>query len=197
MYICTVLRSLDKSPPIFALSPQQLEHCHVLCRALTENADLSEPVHALSFSLISTYVSDVQRDTSLCPLSRFITFWHLREDGTFQPPSSISPNLASITFCFRAIAILEARARMLADPSIIFMEYALFFSLQTVSLTYLKILFQRSSSYIERGLSDPFQRSAAAHPSCQHVCFQLRQAPRHALESTTGYPQCQGTSFTD
>lgn len=122
MYICALLRSLDSRPLVFALSQQQLEHCRLLSLALAENADLSEPVQSLSFSLISTYTSDVQRDNSLCPLSRFITFWHLREDGTFQPPSAITPNLASITYCFRAVAILEARTRMLADPSIIFME---------------------------------------------------------------------------
>ncbi|KAH0836368.1 hypothetical protein J3R83DRAFT_7940 [Lanmaoa asiatica] len=100
MYICALLHSLDLSPPVFTLSPPQLEHCQLLNRALAENADLSDPVQSLSFSLMSTYTLDIQRDSSLCPLSHFITFWHLREDGTFQPPSSISPNLASLTYCF-------------------------------------------------------------------------------------------------
>lgn len=122
MYICTIHHSLDSHPPVFTLSQQQLEYCWLLSLALAENADLSEPVQSLSFSLISTYTLDVQRDNSLCPLSCFITFWHLQEDGTFQPPSTITPNLASIMYCFWAVAILEACMCMLADPSIIFME---------------------------------------------------------------------------
>lgn len=144
--MCSLLRSLDKSPSLFTLSSQQLEDCRALSRALTENADLLEVVHTLSFSLISTYTSDVQRDNSLCPLTRFIVFWHLREDGTFQSPSSISPNLASVTFCFRTVAIMEARARMLADSSIIFMECVVL-SFQNVMLTSFKLLFNKPSFF--------------------------------------------------
>lgn len=172
MYICALIRSLDKSPPIFSLSSQQLEDCRLLSRALTENADLLQSIQTLSFSLISTYTSDIQRDNSLCPLSRFIVFWHLREDGTFQPPSSISPNLASVTYCFRAVAVLQAHAHMLADPSIIFMEYVLLFTLG-VLLTSFKILHDPPSPFIERRIPYPFQRLATAYTPRQRVRLQL------------------------
>lgn len=106
----------------FTLSSQQLKDClHV---------NLFQPIQTLSFSLISPYMSDIQRDNSLCPLSHSIIFWHLQEDRTFQPPLFISPNFTPVTFCFQAIVVfLQAHAHILADLTIIFMEYILLYTL--------------------------------------------------------------------
>jgi hypothetical protein len=120
-YICALLRSLDRPSPLLSLSPQQHESCRSLHLVLAERGNLREAIQSLSFALLSTYTPDVQRNNSFCPLMRFIVFWHLREDGTFQPPSSISPNLASLTFCLRSIAVLEASHHLHADPSLTFM----------------------------------------------------------------------------
>lgn len=128
------------------LSSQQLENSCTLSCALIRNADLSEVVHTSSFLLISTYTLDVQKDNSLCSLSHLIVLWHLQEGSTFQFPSSISPNLISVTFCFWTVTILEAHAYMLADSSIMFMKY-IFLSFQNVMLTSFKLLFNKPSLF--------------------------------------------------
>lgn len=117
-YICALLRSLDRSDVTLSLSQLQLTRCVALRHALTEGHDLRQPIQSLSYAMLTTYEPNVERDSSLCPLMRFIVFWHLREDGTFHPPSSISPNLASMTFCFRTIAVLDLHTRILADPTL-------------------------------------------------------------------------------
>ncbi|KAH0825703.1 hypothetical protein J3R83DRAFT_10810 [Lanmaoa asiatica] len=122
-YICALLRSMDGSEVSLHLSPSQREHCLTVHRALVEHRDLRKPIQSLSFSMLSTYGADVQRDNSLCSLMRFIVFWHLREDGTFHSPSSISPNLASITFCLRSIAVLDAHSNVVADHSVTLLSY--------------------------------------------------------------------------
>ncbi|KAF8549215.1 hypothetical protein OG21DRAFT_1500556 [Imleria badia] len=122
-YICALLRSLDAPSPLLSLSPRQHEYCQSLRRTLVEHGNIRQALQSLSFAMLSTYAADVQRDNFLCPLMRFIVFWHLRDDGTFQPPSLISPDLASLTFCFRSIAILEASHHMQLNPSLTFMGY--------------------------------------------------------------------------
>ena len=120
-YICALLCSFNRPSPLLSLSPQQHECCRSLRLVLLEHGNLCEAIQSLLFALLSAHTPDVQRNNTLCPLMQFIVFWHLREDGTFYPPSSISPNLASITFCLRSIAILEASHHLHADPSLTFM----------------------------------------------------------------------------
>ena len=133
-YICALLRSLDRPSPLLSLSPSQRQHFQVLRNLLAQKGDIRQALRSSSFAMLSTYNTDVQRDSSLCPLMRFVVFLHLREDGTFLPPSSISPNIAALTFRFRTIAILEASHRLKSDLSLMFMRYVSLFS-STYSLT--------------------------------------------------------------
>jgi len=127
-YISALLRSLDRPSPLLSLSPSQRQHFQILRNLLDQNGDIRQALQSSSFAMLSTYDTDVQRNSSLCPLMRFVVFWHLREDGTFLPPTSISPNIATLTFCFRTIAILEASNHLQSDPSLTFMRYVSSFS---------------------------------------------------------------------
>lgn len=73
-YICALLCSVDGSEVSLHLSLSQREHCLAVQRALVEHRDLRKPIQSLSFSMLSTYGADVQRDNSLCSLMRFIVF---------------------------------------------------------------------------------------------------------------------------
>ncbi|KIJ09038.1 hypothetical protein PAXINDRAFT_102375 [Paxillus involutus ATCC 200175] len=124
-YICALLRSADAGPSDVSihLTVHQRSLCHALLNALTEGCELREHIRSLSFAMLATYDTDIERDNSLCPLSRFLVFFHLRDDGTFDPPTSISPNLASFTFSIRAIAVLDACFHIQFHPDSTFLSY--------------------------------------------------------------------------
>ncbi|KAH0826484.1 hypothetical protein J3R83DRAFT_5487 [Lanmaoa asiatica] len=61
---------------------------------------------------------------AFCVLSRVSLFLGIFERvAPFSPPTSISPNITFLTFCFCTIAIPEASHRLQLDPSLTFMGY--------------------------------------------------------------------------
>jgi hypothetical protein len=111
----TVITVAPQSSPFeFILTNAQVSSLSQLSAVLTgaSHGSVTECVQKVSFEFLSTPNEHIMQDRFSCSLIRFIIIVHLLLDGTFEPASTIVPNLSCLQFCICAAAAYEGYMRI-------------------------------------------------------------------------------------
>jgi hypothetical protein len=63
------------------------------------------PFHELAHSVLTHTTSEAVLDPWQYPFHYFIALSHLRQDGSLAPVTEVSPSLAAIHWCFKAVVV--------------------------------------------------------------------------------------------
>ena len=118
--VCFLLRWKGGAVPQYrlVLSAQQDAWCErldELCRTECQTEEFNAVFHPLAHSLLTHTTPQAVLDPWEYPLYCFLAISNLRPTGSFAAPTDITPNLAAIQWCFKAVVFRNIQQMVFND----------------------------------------------------------------------------------